>query len=78
MWTAGWLSYSGQFYPCSCWEHDEWTRKNLSVESNEAEEKGWVRLWGVGEIPEFSSERRLSEWQRETMTRMGFTIGDDL
>jgi hypothetical protein len=72
--TCGWLSYSGEFMPCNSWEHDIWIFENLGLSSNEAEERGWVRLWGVGELPEFSNERSLSQWQRDTMTRMGFNL----
>ena len=72
---TGWLDRSGRFYLCEMWEHSG-VPSEMGCTDSELEERGWVRLWGVGESPEFSSERRLSAEQRNWMSRMGFCLED--
>lgn len=79
-WTTGWLSPDGKFTPCSNWGHDgiAWLVLHYGgyKDQSDMEEHGWVRLWGAGQDPEFSSERRLSVDQRNWMSRKGFRLED--
>ena len=77
-WT-GWLSYKGQFFSCQAWAHTSVAMRNGFFgcrDESDMEERGWVRLWGVGQSPEFSSERRLSAEQRNWMSMNGFCLED--
>jgi len=69
--TTGWLAYCGQFIPCDAWHHDRWARKVIGVDENELEMRGWVKIWGVTQDPQFSNEQHLSHWQRDWLDRHG-------
>ena len=79
MHTTGWLSRRGEFYPCDQWDHLNAGYGNDFFgcrDESDMEERGWVRLWGVGQVPEFSNERRLSAEQRNWMSMNGFCLED--
>lgn len=72
--TYGWLSPTGEFYPCSIGEHTK-VAYRLSYHENKLECDGWVRV--VDEAP-FGAiyETHLSAEQRNWLSLHGYEVRD--
>jgi hypothetical protein len=80
--TSGWIDREGTWYGCDSQEHDVFIDLIFKMTVHEAEEAGWVRVYGRPRSPEddevlqidWSCRKRTSEAQRYTLRKYGYDV----
>lgn len=72
--VSGWLDRHGKFYGCESMHHDFVMQMIFRMEVSDAEDKGWVRIYGKND---YACRKRISRDQYDYLKRQGFKVDED-